>query len=121
MWGRQERKKGPVRTLRHGLLIADRSVFLERDRNRALVVGQFLAVCSEQLERHAPFVLADVRLPACKLGGGAVVVGDRPVLIGRIDGDRKAVENLVIGAVLLPELGAGMFQLGDVDSEASGC
>src|SRR5688572_8037408 len=47
--------------------VADRAAFADCDRHRALVVGKELALGSEDLPGHAPFVAAGLRGPPCEL------------------------------------------------------
>ena len=91
---RQEWDHAAVGPFGQGLDAAHRPVFLQRDRHRALIVGQPFALERVQAPGHAPFILADFRLAAGQFDRRRVVIGDLAVAVGRVHGGRQGLQDL---------------------------
>ena len=64
---------------------ADLALFLDRDRHRAVLVGEEGAVLAVELPGDAPAVLAQGRRAAGEVDAGMVVEGDPAVGVGDVD------------------------------------
>jgi hypothetical protein len=108
-----------VRTLRHGLDASHRPLFPQSHRHRTLVERQLPAVGRAQAERHAPLVLADLRLTSGKFDGGAIEIGDLPGRVRRVHGRRQRLQDVPKLDVLLAGLFARLMKVRDVHGEAA--
>jgi hypothetical protein len=91
----QERDTAAVRTLQHRLHPADCPVLLQGHGHRAAIVPQWHAVRGIETPGHAPLVFPEPRLAPGEFDGGAVVVGDPALGVGRVDRRRQRIENRV--------------------------
>ena len=84
----KKRNAGAVGALRDRFRSSDRAIFLQSHGHRALIMGHRLPIRPIEAPRAAPFVRAELRLLAPKLGRGVIEVGDAAVRVGRVDRHR---------------------------------
>src|SRR6185312_14249517 len=104
-----------VRPLASRFHAAHRSLLLEADRHRALVVAQRRAVGPIELPRAAPLAGAQHRAVAPQFRGGFVVVGDAPGGVGGVDGGGQGIEQPVEALLALARIRLAAQRLDDRD------